>query len=156
MSPPKYVAPMRTDRQAEGDGVDGDGADGERPAVVGWRGQRPSGQVPHAPACRQDAGLRPAGGSAGGRGRTGRLCQCLPGRPYLAPWKAPGRPHLAPWEQVVIGQVVKQYERGAMAPWRDGALVRIGQIGRIPGWIGSTRTSWQTRLLLIRTAWSPS
>jgi len=73
-----------------------------------------------------------------------------------APRKAPGRPHLAPWEQVVIGQVVKQYERGAMAPWRDGTLVRIGQIGRIPGWIGSTRTSWQTRLLLIRTAWSPS
>ena len=77
---------------AEGDGVDGDGADGERPAVVGWRGQRPSGQGPHAPACRQDAGLRPAGGSAGGRGRTGRLCQCLPGRPYLAPWKAPRTP----------------------------------------------------------------
>jgi len=29
-----------------------------------------------------------------------------------APRKGPGRPHLAPWEQVVIGQVVKQYERG--------------------------------------------
>jgi len=31
-----------------------------------------------------------------------------------APRKGPGRPHLAPWEQVVIGQVVKQYERGRM------------------------------------------
>jgi len=38
---------------------------------------------------------------------------------------------------------------------RDGVPVRIGPIGRIPGWIGSTCTSWQTRLLLIRTAWSP-
>ncbi len=40
--------------------------------------------------------------------------------------------------------------------WRDGGPVRIGPIGRIPGWIGSTCTSWQTRLLLIRTAWSLS
>jgi len=40
--------------------------------------------------------------------------------------------------------------------WRDGGPVRIGQIGRILGWIGSTCTSWHTRLLLIRTAWSPS
>jgi transposase-like protein len=31
-----------------------------------------------------------------------------------APRKGPGRPHLAPWEQVVIGQVVKQDERGRM------------------------------------------
>jgi len=29
-----------------------------------------------------------------------------------APRKGPGRPHLAPWAQVVIGQVVKQDERG--------------------------------------------
>jgi len=28
------------------------------------------------------------------------------------PRKGPGRPHLVPWEEVVIGQVVKQYERG--------------------------------------------
>ncbi len=40
--------------------------------------------------------------------------------------------------------------------WRDGGPLRIGQIGRILGWIGSTCTSWHTRLLLIRTAWSPS
>jgi len=32
-----------------------------------------------------------------------------------APRKGPGRPHLAPWEQVVIGQVVTQDERGRMA-----------------------------------------
>ena len=31
-----------------------------------------------------------------------------------APRKGPGRPHLAPWAQVVIGQVVKQDERGRM------------------------------------------
>jgi len=31
-----------------------------------------------------------------------------------APRKGPGRPHLAPWEQVVIGQVVTQDERGRM------------------------------------------
>ena len=31
-----------------------------------------------------------------------------------APRTGPGRPHLAPWAQVVIGQVVKQDERGRM------------------------------------------
>jgi hypothetical protein len=31
-----------------------------------------------------------------------------------APRKGPRRPHLAPWDQVVIGQVVKQDERGRM------------------------------------------
>ena len=40
--------------------------------------------------------------------------------------------------------------------WRDGGPLLIGQIGRLIGWIGSTCTSWHTRLLLIRTAWSPS
>jgi hypothetical protein len=39
---------------------------------------------------------------------------------------------------------------------RDGGSLFIGQIGRILGWIGSPCTSWHTRLLLIRTAWSPS
>jgi len=39
---------------------------------------------------------------------------------------------------------------------RDGGPLRIGQIGRILGWIGSTCTSWHTRLLRTRMAWSPS
>jgi len=34
--------------------------------------------------------------------------------------------------------------------------LRIGQIGRIIGWIESTCTLWHTRLLLLSTAWSPS
>jgi hypothetical protein len=34
--------------------------------------------------------------------------------PSKAPRTGPGRPHLAPWEQVVIGQVVTQDERGRM------------------------------------------
>ena len=34
--------------------------------------------------------------------------------------------------------------------WRDGGPLLIGQI------VGSKRTSWHTRLLRIRTAWSPS
>ena len=125
MSPPKYVAPMRTDRQAEGDGVDGDGADGERPAVVGWCDQRPSGQGPHSPACRQGAGLRPAGGSAGGRGRTGRLCQCLPGR--LAPQGAqegtrtPALGALGTGRHRTGGQTVRAWRDGTVARWHPGA-----------------------------------
>ena len=39
---------------------------------------------------------------------------------------------------------------------RDGGPLLIGQIGRILGWRGSKCTSWHTKLLLIRTAWSPS
>jgi hypothetical protein len=38
----------------------------------------------------------------------------------------------------------------------DSGPLFIGQIGRILRWRGSKRTSWHTRLLLIRTAWSPS
>jgi hypothetical protein len=40
--------------------------------------------------------------------------------------------------------------------WRDSSPLLIGQIGRIIRWIGSKCTSWHTRLLLIRTAWSLS
>jgi putative transposase len=41
-------------------------------------------------------------------------------------------------------------------PSPNGGPLLVGQIGRIRRWIGSKRTSWHTRLLLIRTAWSPS
>jgi len=55
---------------------------------------------------------------------------------------------------IAVGRMPAVRRRGGDE--RRDVPVRIGPIGRIPGWIGSTCTSWQTRLLLIRTAWSSS
>jgi len=73
----------------------------------------------------------------------------------LAPGAMVGAQRVDDRAVIDVGRATAAGRRGGDRR-RDSGPRFIGQIGRILGWRGSQRTSWHTRLLLIRTAWSPS